>query len=109
MLNISDYSGDGTPETEVTSVAMGYTVEGTFDSEDAAQAHIASLRFKLGQGRKVWHRVVTADEKEEYVGRATVSAIVAGSGNASEYEAFSCNIRFDQLPKVTVLDGGSGE
>lgn len=105
--DIAYYSGDGTPETEVTSVAMGYNVEGTYDSDNAAQAHIASLRFKLGQGRKVWHRVVTADGKEEYVGRATVSNIVAGSGNAAEYEAFSCTIRFDQLPKVTKLDGGN--
>lgn len=111
--DIAYYSGDGTPETEVTSVAMGYTVEGTYDSEDAAQAHIASLRFELGQGRKVWHRVVSADGKEEFVGRATVSAIVAGSGAASDYETFSCTIRFDQLPKVTKLDdgndGGTGE
>ncbi len=111
--DIAYYSGDGTPETEVTSVAMGYTVEGTYDSEDEAQALIASKRFELGEGRKVWHRVVSADGKEEFVGRATVSAIVAGSGAASDYEAFSCTIRFDQLPKVTKLDdgndGGSGE
>ncbi|GGP16229.1 phage tail tube protein [Oceanobacillus neutriphilus] len=107
--DIAYYSGDGTPETEVTSVAMGYSFEGTYDSEDAAQAHIAGLRFKLGQGRKVWHRVVSADGKEEFVGRATVSAIVAGSGAASDYEAFSCTIRFDQLPKVNKLDDGNGD
>lgn len=106
--DIAYYSGDGTPETEVTSVALGYTVEGTYDSENPAMALIASKRFKLGEGRKVWHRVVTADGKEEYVGRATVSAPVAGSGNASDYEAFSCTIRFDQLPKVTKLDDGNG-
>ncbi|MED2940652.1 phage tail protein [Cytobacillus horneckiae] len=99
------YDGDGTPETTVTSVAGAYTPEGFYDPEDPAQALIAGLKYKTGDGRKVWHKVVSADGKKEWVGRATVSAIVAGAGDASAYETFSCNIRFDTIPKETDLTG----
>lgn len=92
------YDGDGTPETDVTSVAGAYTPEGYYDQDDPAQALIAGLKYKIGDGRKIWHKVVSADGTKEWVGRATVSAIVAGAGDASAYETFSCNIRFDQIP-----------
>lgn len=103
------YDGDGTPESDIISVAGAYSVEGFYDSEDPAQALIESLKYKTGVGRKIWHRVVSADGKKEWVGRATVSAIVAGAGDASAYETFSCNIRFDTLPKETDLSGDTGE
>jgi|SRR5690625_1819392 len=99
------YDGDGTPETTVTSVAQAYTPEGYYDPEDEAQELIASLKFKTGDGRKIWHRVVRSDGKKEWVGVATVTAIVAGAGDASAYETFSCNIRFDQIPEETDLSG----
>ena len=101
------YDGDGTPETTVTSVAQAYTPEGYYDPEDEAQELIASLKYKVGDGRKIWHRVVRSDGKKEWVGRATVSSIVAGAGDASAYETFSCNIRFDQIPEEseTVPEG----
>lgn len=102
------YDGDGTPETEVNSVAGAYTPEGTYDPEDPAQALIADLKYKTGDGRKVWHRVVTADGKKEHVGRATVTAIVAGAGDASAYETFSCNIRFDRIPEERDLTTPEG-
>lgn len=95
------YDGDGTPESDIISVAGAYTPEGFYDPEDPAQALIAGLKYKTGDGRKIWHKVVSADGKKEWVGRATVSAIVAGAGDASAYETFSCNIRFDQLPEET--------
>src|SRR5690625_2355898 len=100
------YSGDGTPETTVTSVAQAYTPEGYYDPEDEAQELIASLKYKVGDGRKIWHRVVRSDGKKEWVGVATVTAIVAGAGDASAYETFSCNIRYDQIPEETDLDNG---
>lgn len=106
------YDGDGTPETEIISVAGAYTPEGHYYSDDPAQALIAGLKYKTGDGRKVWHRVVSADGNKEWVGRATVSAIIAGAGDASAYETFSCNIRFDRIPEENDLtngDGGSGE
>lgn len=99
------YDGDGTPETDVISVAEAYNVEGLYDTEDPAQELIASLKRKTGVGRKVWHKVVRADGKKEWVGRATVSNIVAGSGDASAYETFSCNIRYDFIPEETDLSG----
>lgn len=92
------YDGDGTPETTVTSVAGAYTPEGSYDPEDPAQALIAGLKYKTGDGRKIWHKVVSADGKKEWVGRATVTSIVAGAGDASSFEEFSCNIRFDAIP-----------
>lgn len=110
------YDGDGTPETEVISVAGAYTPEGHYFSDNPAQALIAGLKYKTGNGRKVWHRVVSSDGTKEWVARATVSSIVAGAGDASAYETFSCNIRFDRIPEETDLtddngngDGGSGE
>lgn len=102
------YDGDGTPESDVISVAGAYTPEGFYDPEDPAQALIAGMKYKTGDGRKIWHRVVQADGAKEWVGRATVSAIVAGAGDASAYETFSCNIRFDSLPEETDLTGSSG-
>lgn len=97
------YSGDGTPESTVVSVAEAYTPEGQYDPEDPAQELIAGLKRKIGDGRKLWHRVVRSDGKKEWVGKATATAIVAGAGDASAYETFSCNIRFDQIPKETDL------
>lgn len=76
-----------------------YDFTGTYDPTDAAQALIAGKKRKLGDGRKVWHRIISADGKKQYTAVATVSAIVAGSGNAAEYEAFSCRIAFDTLAK----------
>lgn len=95
------YDSDGTPETDVISVAGAYTPEGFYDPEDPAQALIADMKYKTGEGRKIWHRVVSADGTKEWVGRATVSAIVAGAGDASAYETFSCNIAFDAIPTET--------
>ncbi len=92
------YDGDGTPETSVISVAGAYSVEGQYDPTDEAQELIAGLKYKTGEGRKVHHKVVAANRSKEWVGRATVTGIVAGSGDASAYETFSCNIRFDAIP-----------
>lgn len=96
------YDGDGTPETSVTSVAGAYSVAGQYDPEDPAQELIAGLKYKTGDGRKVFHKVVSANGKKQWVGRATVTGIKAGSGDASAYEEFSCNIRFDTIPTETV-------
>ena len=97
------YSGDGTPETNVISVAGSYSFEGHYDSLDPAQKMIADMKYKTGEGRKLWHKVVSADGTTQWVGTATVTAIVAGSGDASAYEAFSCAITFDQLPEETAV------
>lgn len=102
------YDGDGTPEEEVTAVAGAYSVEGLYDSADPAQALIAGLKYKTGDGRKLWHKVVSADGEKQWVGIATATGIVAGSGEASGYEEFACNLRYDQIPEETVTEVPAG-
>lgn len=97
------YDGDGTKETAVIGVKGKYTFEGTYDPEDPAQKFVAGLKYKLGDDRKVWHKVVSADGKTQWVGVATVSGIKAGSGDASAYEAFNCAIAYNELPKETAV------
>lgn len=99
------YDGDGTPEETVTSVAGAYTVEGNYNASDPAQSLIAGLKYKIGEGRKVWHKIVSSDGKKEWVGPATVTGIVDGDGEATAYERFSCNIRFDRIPEETTPSG----
>lgn len=102
----ADYAGDGTPKSEVISVKEAYDVTGTYDPTDKAQALIASKKRKIGDGRKIWHKIVSANETEEAEGVATVSAIIAGSGNAADFEAFGCNIAYDTIPEVTEVPAG---
>ena len=97
------YDSDGTRETSVISVAGAYSIEGQYDPTDAAQELIAGMKYKIGEGRKVHHKIVSAVGTKQWVGRATVTGIVAGSGDASAYETFSCNIRFDSIPKESVV------
>ena len=103
--DFADYAGDGTPSTDVTSVSGAYSVEGTYDPEDKAQALVASKKYDTGNGRKVWHKATSADGKKEWEAVATLSGIVAGGGDASAYEDFSCNIRFDTRPEESDLSG----
>ncbi|WP_105178689.1 phage tail tube protein, partial [Streptococcus suis] len=93
------YDSDGTEETVVTGVKVAYSFEGLYDPEDKAQKHIADLKLKLGNDRLVWHKVVSADKKKEWVGPATVTEIIAGSGAASEYEKFGCKISYNSIPE----------
>nr|DAR66240.1 MAG TPA: tail tube protein [Caudoviricetes sp.] len=97
------YDGDGTEETTVTAVKGTYTIKGTYDKEDPAMKYIADLKYKLGNDRLVWHKIVDADGKNQAVGIATVSDIKAGSGAAAEYEEFSCKISYNSLPKISAV------
>jgi hypothetical protein len=101
--SVAYYDGDGTEETTVTSVKGSYTFKGTYDKEDPAMKHIAGLKYKLGNERLVWHKIVDADGKNQAVGIATVSDIKAGSGAAAEYEEFSCKISYNSLPKISTV------
>ncbi|HEM5101702.1 TPA: phage tail protein [Streptococcus suis] len=104
--DIAYYNGDGTPETTVTSVKYGYTFEGDYIKEDAAQKIIADMRFATGEQRKVWFKVVDADGKTQYVAPATVSGIKIGGGEAAEHEAFECTISWNAVPKQSAVVGG---
>lgn len=103
--SVAYYDGDGTEETTVTSVKGSYTFKGTYDKEDEAMALIAGLKYKLGNDRLIWHKVVDSDGKNQHVGIATVSVIKAGSGAAANYEEFSCKISYNSLPKTTAVVG----
>lgn len=103
-----DYAGDGTPKEEVAAFKEKYDVEGTYDPEDPAQALIASKKRKLGDDRKVWHKIISADGTKTVVGVATLTAIVAGSGDATEFEDFSCSIAFDEIAKEESEGGVPG-
>ena len=92
------YDGDGTPEETVTSVSGAYTASGIYDADDKAQAHIASMRYKIGEGRRVWHRVIESNNKKSFTQVANVSEIKAGSGDATDYEEFGCKLKWIKAP-----------
>lgn len=92
------YDGDGTTEETVTSVSGSYSVSGTYDAEDKAQALIASIRYEIGDGRRVWHRVVESNGKKSFTQVANVSGIKAGSGDATSYEEFECTLKWIKKP-----------
>lgn len=105
----ADYAGDGSLTVDVTNVREAYDFSGTYDPTDEAQKFIAGLKRKRGQARKVWHKITTADGSLEALGVATVTNIIAGSGPASDYEAFSCTITYDQIPEETPIADTGGE
>lgn len=92
------YDGDGTPEETVLSVVGGFSFEGLYDAENPAQALIASMKYKIGDDRRVWFRVTSADKKKKWTQVANVSEIKAGDGDATEYEAFECTIKWIKQP-----------
>ncbi|WP_410204793.1 phage tail tube protein, partial [Acinetobacter baumannii] len=62
---------------------------------------IAGMKYKTGDDRKLWHKVVSSDRKKQWVGAATATEIKAGSGAASDYEAFGCKLSYNSTPKET--------
>lgn len=97
---------NGVKTNMVNSVSGAYNVSGDYDSEDKAQEMIADMKYKTGIGRKVWHRVVSADKTKQWTGHATVTDIVAGSGAADATEDFSCTITYDATPTEGVPGSG---
>lgn len=103
---VAYYHGDGTPEQEVISLAKGYNVTGERYYGDPAQDLIAEMEEDLGAGRKLWHKIIRADKKVEFLGVATVTEIVADGGEAGANEAFSCTITYDKYPEKTEVPAG---
>ncbi|HES6652979.1 TPA: phage tail protein [Streptococcus pyogenes] len=99
------YDGDGTSEETVTSVAGAYTASGIYDAEDKAQALIAGMKYKIGDGRRVWHRVIESNGKKSLTQVANVSEIKAGSGDATDYEEFGCKLKWIKLPIEKGISG----
>ena len=92
------YDGDGTPTSDVTSVAMAWSFEGFYDSANEAQALIHAMKLLTGDGRKIYHKIIESDGTKQYEGVATVTDIVTGGGAAEDYEEFSCTITYDKIP-----------
>lgn len=114
--DISDSSADSTSErffyngehsNAVNRVTVAYDVSGVYDATDPAQEMIANMKLKTGVGRKVWHKVVSSDGMKQWVGHATVTDIVAGSGAAEDEEAFGCTITFNMTPVESASGGGA--
>ncbi len=99
------YDGDGTPETDVTSVAKRYTFEGMYDDEDPAMKFIAGLEFETGEARKIMFRQVRTNG-DTLEGIATVTEPKVTGGEATEYPEFSCAIAWDKKPEIVTGDSG---
>jgi hypothetical protein len=95
------YDGDGTPEETVTSIKGSYTFEGFYDPADPAQKMLAGMKFKIGDGRRVWHKVVSSDNTTQWVQVANASEIVAGDGDATAFETFKAKLSWIKLPEET--------
>lgn len=94
------YDGDGTVATEVISARPSYGVEGQRYYGDPAQDLIAGLEYESGDAR------VLLFKKEDpngniFEGKATVTDIVTGGGEAQEFGAFSCTITWAEKPTLT--------
>lgn len=90
--------GDGTPETDVTSVAVGYAFSGYRNYEDPAQNLIADMEFETGEGRKVWFRRELPDGTT-HQGLATVTEPALTGGEAVAYDQFASTITWNKKPE----------
>lgn len=95
----ADYAGDGTLQEDITGLTESYNFEGQYYPANKAQSLIAGLKRKTGDDRKVWHKIISANKKKEIVGVSTASNIIAGAGEASEYETFSCRLAYTSIAK----------
>lgn len=93
------YDGDGVLTTEVTSARPSYTVEGQRFYGDEAQDLIASKEFETGDDRYIAFQKIDPNG-DTFTGKATVSDIVTGGGEAQEHGAFSCVITWAQKPEL---------
>lgn len=94
------YSGDGTPELEITGYVEEWTITGLWDSKDPAQKLIKDKKRTFGDSRRVWHKVTETDGTV-IEGLATATDIKAGTGAAVDYEPFEVTLRFNGMPNVT--------
>ena len=105
--DIAYYDGDGTPTTEVLTVKMSWSVEGTYDDEDPAHRLIRELEFETGEGRKIMYKQVRPNG-DVLEGPATVTEPITTGGEASAYEPLSCTITWDRKPEITSGNGNNG-
>lgn len=101
------YDGDGTVATEVVSSRYSHSFSGFRFYGDEAQDFICGLKHKVGDDRRVKFTKTGPDGTIEE-GVATISNIVDGGGDATEYGAFSCTIAWNEEPTVTTEPPAGG-
>ena len=94
------YDGNGDVTTEVISARPSYAVEGQRFYGDEAQDLIASLEFETGDARYIAFKK-TDPNGDTFTGKATVTDIVTGGGEAQEHGTFSCTITWAGKPELT--------
>lgn len=94
----SDYAGDGTISTDVTGIRKAYDFVGQYESADPAQQFVAAREFDQND-RLVMYRQVRTDGTQ-YIGEATLSAIVVAGGVSSDYQPFNCTLTWRKIPEV---------
>lgn len=93
------YDGNGDVSTEVISARPSYSVEGQRFYGDKAQDLIASKEYETGDDRYIAFQKIDPNG-DTFTGKATVSDIVTGGGEAQEHGAFSCTITWAEKPKL---------
>lgn len=101
------YDSDGTPSNDVTGISEVWTVEGQRDYDDPAQNYVDSIKRKLLDDRRAWHRITYTNGKV-VEGPCKITNIVAGGGDAGSYEDFSCVLNYSRIPTVTEGTAGEG-
>lgn len=97
--SFADYAGDGTEHDEIIGVTPKWKASGKLDREDKAQALVESKEYATADDRKIWHKVVDSDGKNERAGLATLTDIKIAGGDASEYEGIEFTISHDEVPE----------
>lgn len=98
--------GHGGADNEVTGIAPEYDVTGRRIRGDAAQDYIVGLRYALGDDRKSSMKVELYNAAgtlvETIVASCTITDIVDFGGQTTDNEPFSCKLRVNGIPTVTV-------
>lgn len=96
-----DYLGDGTEVDILTGRSEIWGVKGSRNNTDEAQNLVASMkRTQTDDDRLLFHKIVETNG-DVVIGVAKAMAITAGSGDATSYEDFACDLNFVSQPTVT--------
>lgn len=97
--------GHGGANNEVTGIAPEYSVSGDRVYGDPAQDYISSLRYKLGKYRKSSMKLELLNDGAlvaTIVCDCTILDIVDHGGDSTANAPFSCKIRPNGIPSVTM-------
>lgn len=98
--------GNGGANNVVTGIAPEYDVSGDRVIGDAAQDYICSLRYMLGSGRDGSVKVELYDPAgvliQTITADCTITDIVDFGSDATALVPFSCKIRINGIPTVTL-------